>query len=158
MLRNLKKSSAIISAACILLTGVLCGCNGSGSLTGIPEFSISKPVYRVGKIDRCCEIAGVFFDFYNRSASTVTYIEIEMNVFDKATKKNAFVGIGTVSSKMNCSIESGIKKNLCIPLDDYMTVVSNSELLIDQFYISTVHFADGTIWNDYAGIYATSSE
>lgn len=158
MLKNLKKSSVTISVFCFFLTGILCSCNSFGSLNSTPDFSISKPVYKVGKVDKCCELAGVFFDFYNKSGSTVTYIEIKMNVFDKATKKNAFIGIGTISSRMNCSIGSGVTRNLCIPLDEYITVIPDSELLIDQFYISTVQFANGAVWNDFAGIYATSSE
>lgn len=158
MFRNLKKSSVVISIVCIFFTGILCNCNGFNSLNSIPEFSISKPVYKAGKVDKCCELAGVFFDFYNKSGSTVNYIEIKMNIYDKSTKKNAFIGVGTIISEMNCSIGSGVKKSLCIPLDEYITVIPNSELLIDQFYISTVQFADGKVWNDFLGTYATSSE
>jgi len=158
MFKNLKKSSVVISIVCIFFTGILYSCNGFNSMNSIPEFSISKPVYKAGKIDKCCELAGVFFDFYNKSSSTVNYIEIKMNVFDKATKKNAFIGVGTITAEMSCSIGSGDTKNLCIPLDEYMTVIPDSDLLVDQFYISTVQFSDGTSWNDFAGIYATSSE
>lgn len=158
MLRSSKKFSTIISVISFLLTIFLCGCENIESNINAPKFSISKPIYKAGKVDNYCELGGVFFNFYNKSDSDVTYIEIKMNLFDKSSKKNAFIGIGTISSEMSCSIGSGVSKQLCIPLDEYITIIPDSELLIDQFYVSTAQFSDGTVWNDYFGVYGTSSE
>ena len=123
---------------------------------GTPPYAITKPVYRIAGPDDVCTLGGVFFDFYNKSEKEVVFIETCMNVFDSQTGNLAFPGAGELRSGAACSIEKTQKKNLCIPLDEYLWQIETSSLCTDNFFISKIKYADGSIWQDNLGIYANS--
>ena len=121
---------------------------------GVPPYAITKPVYRIAGPDDVCTIGGVFFDFYNKTDKEVIFIETCMNVFDKQTCKLAFSKAGGLRSGSSCSITSSQKKNLCIPLDEYLYQIGSTSLCVDNFFISKIEYNDGSIWQDKLGIYA----
>ena len=82
------------------------------------------------------------------------YIEARMNVYDRETGGNALTGLGTVIADISDRIKKGEKKEICIPLDEYITVSKESGYYIDQFYISWIEYEDGKYWNDELGLYA----
>lgn len=123
-----------------------------------PEYSISQPDFKNGVTEYCCELGGVSFDFYNKSEKSIIYLEVKMNIYDSSTKENAFIGVGTITSSIDCHISFREKKNFFISLDKYITVIPNNELYIDQFYVSKIIYDDGSEWNDYFGVYVTASE
>lgn len=141
----------------ILQSLMLFGCTLLNENT-YPKFTVSKPVYKNAESDPTCEIGGVYFNFYNKSKNNIESMEIRMRVFDRTTRQMAFPGIGTIISILECDIQSKEHKKFCISLDSYITIFSNSDYLIDEFYISKIRYSDGSVWEDKYGIYAVSSE
>ena len=125
---------------------------------GAPPYAISKPVYRIAGPDDICTIGGIFFDFYNKSEKEIVFIETCMNVYNSKSGELAFSGAGGLSSRAECSVQKSQKKNLCIPLDQYLWQIENDSLCTDNFFIRTIKYADGTIWQDKLGVYANSFE
>ena len=80
-----------------------------------------------------------------------------MNVFDKSTGELAFTGAGGLASGTACSIGKKQKKNLCIPLDDYICRTEGLVLCPDNFFVKKIKYADGTIWQDSWGHYSYSA-
>ena len=122
--------------------------------TDTPPYAITKPVYRIAGPDDVCTLGGIFFDFYNKSEKEVVFIETCMNVFDSQTGSLAFSGAGGLRAGASYMIKHSQTKNLCIPLDDYLCRSDNSSLCVDNFFISKIEYADGSIWQDKLGVYA----
>ena len=138
----------------LFLTFLLSACSKDAVDLRKPLFSITQPEYRSSKEDARCKTGGVYFDFYNKADSSVIYIEARMNVYDRETGGNALTGLGTVIADISDRIKKGEKKEICIPLDEYITVSKESGYYIDQFYISWIEYEDGKYWNDELGLYA----
>lgn len=155
MKKNLKKLS-VSNFLCLLLFSIL-GCSGNTIDLREPEFAVSTPVYKNSIEDNRCLLGGVYFDLYNKSETDIVFIEIRMNVFDKETGKNAFMGYGTIISENEVNIRAGEIRNMCVSLDQYITVSSEAGYNIDQFYISRLEYSDGRVWKDELGVYAVGS-
>lgn len=138
----------------LVITVLLTACSKDAVDLRNPLFSITQPEYRSSEDDDRSKTGGVYFDFYNRADCSVIYIEVRMNVYDKETGGNALTGLGTVTADVSVRIKKGEKKEICIPLDEYITVVKESGYYIDQFYISWIEYEDGKYWNDELGLYA----
>ena len=151
------KNSLIINCLILVLLPLFFSCNEKVIDLRKPEFSITEPLYKSAEEDNRCVLGGVYFDLYNKSDSAIVFMETRMNVFDKETGKAAFTGYGTIISESEISIQPGEKRNMCIPLDKYITVVPKAGYIIDQFYISRLEYADGRIWEDDLGVYAVDS-
>ncbi len=151
MLRNLKKLLPEIEI--LVLVFVLAGCTSSLDIRQ-PLFTISEPVYMSHEENSACAFGGVYFDFYNKSASDVVYLETRMNVYDGESGKAAFAGQGTIITGSECLVESGLGHNFCISLDPYISRITETGYIIDQFYISRVDYSDGKVWKDEFGLYA----
>lgn len=143
---------------CVLILFVMAGCAENTVDVRTPLFSVTKPVYKSNSEDDRCALGGVYFDFYNKADCCVTYIEIRMNVYDKKTGKAAFTGYGTIKSEISVVIKSGEIHQMCIPLDQYITVVSKDGYLIDRFYVSRIEYEDGKVWLDELGLYSSDSK
>lgn len=165
MKKNLKKSFITKASAyvfiCVILN-VMTSCSQNvlevqnNSDGPSPKFSITEPVYKSNSEDSRCAIGGVYFDFYNKASCDVVFMEVRLNVYDKKTRKNAFTGHGTIVSGNECHVKVGAKKNMCVPLDDFITVISDAGYLIDQFFISRIEYSDGSVYKDIFGTYAAS--
>ena len=158
MLQNLKifrRVSEIIILLSIFY--IILSCNENLVKITEPLFSVSEPEYRSNEEDERCLLGGVYFDFYNKAGCNVVFIEIRMNVYDKTTGTSAFTGYGTIISENEVVVSSNEKRELCVPLDDYITVISQSGYFIDQFYVSKIEYEDGRQWSDDLGLYAISS-
>ena len=124
---------------------------------GTPPYAITKPVYRIAGPDDVCTLGGVFFDFYNKSEKEVVYIKTCMNVFDMSTTTEpALFHSKRFSSEASCVLKPNETKNLCIPLDDYLWKFETPALCVDNFCITVIEYADGSIWHDYTGVYSNS--
>ena len=123
---------------------------------GIPPYAVTAPVYKIAGPDDLCSLGGIFFDFYNKTEKEVIFIETCMNVFDSRNGELAFAGGGGFSSGSDCKILKEEKKNLCIPLDKYLWQMQIDSICVDNFFISKIKYADGSIWQDKLGVYANS--
>lgn len=160
MKKNLKKLFLLINCCalfCVFVMMLFAGCQVNPVENNSSVFSFSEPVYKSNEEDSHCAIGGVYFDFYNKADCKVIYIEVKMNVYDKKTRKPAFTGYGTITCGNEIIIKSEEKRQICIPLDDYISVVSKSGYLIDQFYVSRVELEDGRVFCDLFGLNAVSS-
>ena len=142
----------------IAIAVLFSGCPAQLKNAGTPPYAITKPVYRIAGPDDICTLGGVFFDFYNKSEKEVVFIETCMNVFDSKSGELAFSGAAGLTSGSECSVLKTQKKNLCIPLDEYLWQIETPSLCADNFFISKIKYADGTIWQDKLGVYANSFE
>ena len=133
---------------------LLAGCPLQVGKAGTPPYAITKPVYRIAGPDDVCSLGGIFFDFYNKTEKEVVFIETCMSVFNTNTGQLAFDGAGGLISGANCKIVKNQKKNLCIPLDDYLLQMENPSLCADNFFIKQIKYADGSSWQDKTGTYA----
>ena len=168
MLKNLKKSFVknkrlFISACAVFLYGfvILCASSCSENQKRIsitsPLFSVTRPEYKSNTEDDRCKIGGVYFDFYNKADSAVVFMQVRMNVYENRGGNQAFLGQGTIVSDSEIVIEIGETKQMCIPLDEYITVVPKGKYFIDQFYVSRLEYEDGSVWKDEFGLYARDS-
>lgn len=152
------KNKNILTVLFLPFLLLLAGCNGNQIDITKPQFTVSQPEYRSALEDPACQIGGVYFDFYNKADYSVLFIETRMNVYDRQTGKNAFTGCGTIISQNDVVIKSGQKRKMCIPLDDYITVISQGGYIIDQFYVSRIEYEDGRVWKDDFGLYAAGNK
>ena len=134
----------------------LAGCHMQFWDISSPPYAITKPIYKFAGPDDVCTLGGVFFDFYNKSEKEIVFIQACMNVFDKKTSEPAFEGSVGFLSGAPCILKSREKKNLCIPLDDYLCQMENQSFVVDNFFITRIEYADGTFWQDTIGVYSSS--
>lgn len=150
MLKNYR--SLLIISSFILLS-----CSQIESYGEYPEFTISEPEYVSGSVENFCKLGGILFSFYNKSPKRIEELQVKMSVYNPETKTCAFINVGVITSTLCSSINSGETRQLCISLDDYITVIPNDGYLIDLFYVSKILYADGSSWKDALGVYATSN-
>ena len=147
------QNKSLVFIIIVLFLSVLSCSQNSSDITN-PPFAVTQPEYRSSKEDDRCVLGGVYFDFYNKAESSVIRLETRMNVYDRKTGKAAFLGCGTIESGNEVLIKSREQRKLCVPLDEYITVISEEGYIIDQFYISRIEYEDGSIWEDEFGVYA----
>lgn len=126
----------------LLLSLCLSACKNDFSQ--MPDFTVSRPL---------CRNREISFDFYNKSESEVKAIQIKMNVFDKETGLPALKGAVTLVCSFDCEIPSFRKELFSFSLSDYLENDGNKELIIDNFYVSRITFANGKEWKDMFGFY-----
>ena len=151
-----EKLNGLILAFGVALAVLFTSCPSQLWNADAPPYAISKPVYRNAGPDDTCTIGGVFFDFYNKSEKEIVFIETCMNVYNSKSGELAFSGAGGLTSGAECIVQKLQKKNLCIPLDEYLWQIENTSLCTDNFFIKKIIYADGTIWQDKLGVYSNS--
>ena len=147
---SVRTDIAVVSAAVILfLSFCITGC-------GRNTMDLRKPMYTITEPE--CREGNVYFDFYNRAKSAVTVMEMRMNIYDKKDGKPVSQAQGTIVSESRIKIAAGEKRNICIPLNNYLAVAKGQGFIIDQFYISRINYENGKVWKDEFGIYAVSGK
>ena len=102
-------------------------------------------------------LGGVYFEFFNKTQKQIVSMELYIRIYDGRTGRPAFISAATINSKYEGLIEGLEKKEMCIPLDDYITFDSEKDLLLDAFIISKIIYSDGTTWNDFFGLFGIYS-
>lgn len=150
----MKKTCILFLILQILLFAGICSCSLDEQVT--PDFSVSEPVFRSAEKDEAGHEfpTGVYFNFQNTGRKKIILLEIKMTLYDKKTKVNALKKQGEITYSFEGGIEPGITKELCVPLTDKLSVVSESELSVDYFNVSKIVFSDGSFWFDFFGAYA----
>lgn len=104
------------------------------------------------------EYSFVTFEIQNISKKQISSFTL---VFSLCTKDsvNPFDGDNTIIVKIEEEIESSESFCFSINLCDYFdTQAIEEELYIENLFLRTVNFTDGTVWKDYFGSYAISHE
>ena len=74
------------------------------------------------------------------------------------TTDKDFLNLPTKDHPRTYYIKKGETKQMCVPLDDYITIEAEEGYLIDQFYINYIEYEDGRIWKDEFGLYAAGGK
>lgn len=141
--------------AFVALQATLCGCDLVSD--DPPPYVISRPVCVAGQCEGYYRFAGIDFDFRNTGKVAVAEMDVRCRVYDPVTKKNPFVGSNDVSFSYRGSIAQGATASLRISLDEYAHVAPAEPYLVDFFTVRRIEYADGSTWEDPAGVYYARS-
>lgn len=120
-----------------------------------------KP-YIVGNVTSLCGdgdasdgylFAGVSFTFYNSSSKVISDFSVSFRLYD-SEGENPFIGSNCVSSTNKEIIGPNSTSEVVVSLDDFITVMPEEPYQIDYFYVTRIHYSDGSSWKDEYGIYA----
>lgn len=151
-------SVSVIAMIAIVLSAPLitfCGCELVRD--DPPPYVISRPVCVAGPCEGYYRFAGIDFDFRNTGKVAVAKMDVRARVYDPVTKKNPFIGSNDVSFAYRGSIAQGATTSLKISLDEYVHVAPAEPYLVDFFTIRRIEYADGSTWEDPAGVYYARS-
>lgn len=104
------------------------------------------------------EYTFVAFEIKNVSKKQISSFTV---VFSLCTEDstNPFDGDNTIIVKIEEQIESNESFCFSIDLCDYFdTQIMEEQLHIENLFLRTVNFTDGTVWKDYFGSYAISQD
>jgi hypothetical protein len=121
----------------------------------IPPFVISKPVCELTDDFPNFTHAGISFFFLNQSDKDISNVTASFMLFDARTKTNPFVGTNLFEIQKYVSISPDENKQIVLSLDRVIYVAPIEPYLINNFYISGIEYADGSIWKDKYGVYIT---
>ena len=137
---------------------VSCGYTNEGaylfsSQVEAPPFVITKPVCETRERSGYFRYAGIVFNFMNTENKVIDEVTVSFSLYDSATNENPFIGSNRFEiTKMNLLLPNE-NKEVIISLDQYIYYAPLTPYLIDFFYISRIHFTDGSIWEDIYGLY-----
>ena len=121
--------------------------------TEIPPFVITKPVFEIVERTNYFRYAGIVFKFLNMTEEYVDRITVSFMLFDPKTQSSPFITTNKFEISKWDFIFPHENKEIIISLDKYIYIAPAEPYLIDFFYISEIHYLNGTIWQDKNGIY-----
>lgn len=137
----------------ILVITVICSC---ASITGSNcPYVIDNPHIELGKKKNVCNFAGAYFTFCNTSEKTVKDFSVSFLVFDE-DGESPMVGSNRIESEHTIKVESNQCVDVSVGLDKYFQTISESNYVIDYFYVKKINYMDGSFWSDMFGSYARS--
>jgi hypothetical protein len=119
----------------------------------IPPFVLTRPVVEINERINCFKYAGIVFKFLNNGKEHIEKITICFMLFDAKGKVSPFIGSNKFEITKYDFLAPGENKEISISLDRHIYVAPIEPYLIDFFYISEIHYIDGTIWQDTYGKY-----
>ena len=154
------KSNGMRGAIIIAIAFLLSVCDG---LAGIildmppttpderPPFVISNPVFEIAERTNYFRYAGIAFKFLNQGEKHIDRITVSFMLFDAKTQSNPFI----TSNKFEISkwdfVSPNENKEIIISMDPYIYIAPSEPYLIDFFYVSEIHYLDGSVWQDKNG-------
>ncbi len=118
--------------------------------------------YVIGNINSMCgtgddsagfRFAGVSFTFCNSGSKTVADFTVSFRLYD-SEGENPFIGTNCVTAKKTEIIGRNSTSEITVNLDSFITVVPEEPYQVDYFYVTEIHYTDGSTWRDEYGIYA----
>jgi hypothetical protein len=143
---------------CPLWLAVLCALFTSCAPQSAPPYVITQPVCVAGERPGFYRYAGIELYISNTSDIAISELTVSFALFDAETGKNPFAGSNKFSLTLRGTVMPYDKKELIIPLDDYLYLAPRRPFIIDFFYIAKIEYADGSVWTDNHGIYHTGSQ
>ena len=118
-----------------------------------PPFVITKPVCETYGRAGYFKYAGIVFNFMNTGAKIIDEITVSFMLYDAATNSSPFIGSNRFAiTKLDLFLPNE-SREIIISLDQYIYIVPANPYLVDFFYISRIHFTDGSVWEDKYGLY-----
>lgn len=156
-IKNVKNPllKCIFSAVITLVITVICSC---ASITGSNcPYVIDNPRIELGKRKNVCNFAGAYFTFCNTSEKTVKDFSVSFLVFDE-DGESPLVGSNRIESEHTIRVDSNQCVEISVGLDKYFQTISESNYIIDYFYVKKINYTDGSFWSDMFGSYARNIE
>lgn len=119
----------------------------------VPPFVISRPVVEITERINYFKCAGIVFKFLNTAQKDADRLTVSFMIYDTKTQASPFIGSNNFKITKLDYISAGENKEICISLDQFIYVSPTEPYLIDFFYISEIHYTDGSIWQDIYGKY-----
>ncbi len=146
------KSRSFCCALCLFVAFALVSCS-LGDISLSPPFLLSAPECVLASETGSFEFAGVKFSVRNKSSTEIKNISVVFSVYESESGGKPFLWGNSISSKMECSIESGECAEFEASLDSYIVQVPEEPYYIDYFYLSSAEFSDGYVWHDPTGAF-----
>jgi hypothetical protein len=141
---------AIVAVAAMLFIA----CDGLSPATAeLPPFVITKPVMEITERVNQYYYAGIAFKFLNNSDGHVDRITVSFMLFDAKTQGSPFIGNNRFEITKYDMVFPGENKEVFISLDRYIYTAPSEPYLIDFFYVSEIHYTNGSTWEDKQGKY-----
>jgi hypothetical protein len=119
----------------------------------IPPFVLTKPVVEINERVNCFRYAGIVFNLLNNGEEHIEKIKICFMLFDAKSQASPFIGSNKFEIIKYDFLAPGENKEISLSLDQHIYIAPSEPYLIDFFYISEIHYIDGTIWQDTYGKY-----
>ena len=150
-----------ISAAVLLTALILSACDSATSgVVGLtpatldqPPYVITKPVFEITARPLYFNYAAIVFNLLNTSAKEIDRITAAFTLYDPVTLDSPFIGSNMFELTRLDHVLSNQNKEIIISLDQYIYIAPDTPYLIDLFYLSEIHYTDGSVWQDKNGIY-----
>lgn len=141
----IKKIKYLILSICISL----CSCNLCSSEI-IPYFIDGEFVMEDSSV---YSIAGMNFDFTNRSEKNVKSFTLVFFMFDEDGNPPSF-GRNNIAVTVTAQVNSGENLKGCVCLDSFMNEIPEEPYTLDFLYVSNIRYEDDSIWSDPFGLSA----
>jgi len=142
-----------IKFICILVIIIsLSSCEGF--IPESPPYIITTPVCELSGNSYDFTYAGISFSFMNKSRKTVDSVTAYFMLFDSRTQSNPFFGSNIFEITKLVLISPEENKRIVLSIDNFIHIAPTEPYLIDFFYISKIHYTDGSIWEDQYGTYS----
>ena len=154
-----RKSNVIIV---LIITALFTACDSVSGIIAdwppatpseVPPFVITKPVFETAERPGCFIYAGVVFNFFNTARENVDGITVSFMLFDAETQASPFIGNNKFEITKLDLVLPDENKEIIISLDRYIYIAPAEPYLVDFFYISEIHYSDGSTWQDKYGRY-----
>ncbi len=99
------------------------------------------------------DYSGAFFSIHNKANKTIKKLTLCFSLFDENGEIISY-GNGKLAGVFEGEIESGENKEIIISLDDVLGNDIEGGYRIDFVYISSITYTDGSVWQDYFGLYS----
>jgi len=93
------------------------------------------------------------FNFLNTAQKDVDRITVSFMLFDAVTQTSPFTGSNKFEITKLDHVSPGENIKVIISLDRFFYIAPKEPCIIDFFYISEIHYTDGSCWQDKYGIY-----
>jgi len=118
-----------------------------------PPYIITKPVSEITERPGYFSYAGIVFKFLNTAKGNIDSITVSFMLFDAKTQTSPFIGTNKFEITKLGLVTVNENKEIIISLDQYIYIAPVEPYLIDFFYISEIHYVDGSTWQDKNGLY-----
>lgn len=129
----------------LFISSIIVSCSDSVTYT---PYIISEPDVHITKNSSFYEYAGIEFTFFNSSQKEITSFTISCMAYSATDNTNPFTGTNQIFAYFNEPISPQETKQLVINLDNRLYCIPTQKFIIDFFTVPSVHFADGSIWED----------
>ena len=150
------RSKRTKAALILILAFLLFSCDNLAGFIGnlsSPPFVITRPVFETSERPNNFYYSGISFNFLNMAAETVDSITVSFMLFVPETEVNPVMGNMQYEITKLDLVHPNENREILISLDKYIYFAPSGPYIIDSFYVSEIHYANGSIWQDKYGKY-----